>query len=322
VSELCYTNNPRSLFRKYAKLVTWVGKQFDRDTVLYLPNGAIKQLDEETYRLTVYTRDVNTKLLYQALVAIDCLAYQLTSFQEAQEIVWWFLSGGRLPKLLRSFHFDTTVFNPNASPETTSTDGFVTRAGVSETWATIRVGAGTAADHTTANPTTAFRVFTAGVASNYQEFDRDITLFDTSTLGNVAVIYSAIYSIYTNALNAGTYALKMRIVTSSPASNTTLVAADYSQLGTAAQVTADLAQASFASAGYNDFTLNLTGLGNINPIGITKFGTRDSNDADNVDPGYPGTNSDSRCGIFFAEGANPPKLSITYKRGIDYAYFM
>ena len=145
--ELCYRNNPDSLFRKYAKLVTWVGKSMiDKDIVLYLPNGYIKKLDKKTYQMQIYPRPINTKALYSALIAIDNLIYHLRSFTEAKNVMWWYLNGGSMPTVLRSFHFDSLIFNPDANPESTSVDGYAQRSigGAGEIFSTLRTSAGTA----------------------------------------------------------------------------------------------------------------------------------------------------------------------------------
>ena len=108
----------------------------------------------------------------------------------------------------------------------------------------------------------------------------------------------------------------MNIYSATPASNTALVAADYSTGGTTAYATA-LTYASITTSAYNDFTLNATGLGAIDKTGITKFCGRNANyDVAGVAPANHDQNRTSRRVIVSTADAagtgQDPKLVVTH----------
>lgn len=318
-SELCYRNNPKSLFRKYARLITSLTKhQAFRDFVmdgtmplpdkiaLLLPNGYHEHLGGNHYRMTVTTRAVYSPKLYFSLLKLDLMLDRWAlSFEDQQTVLLMDLGLKRYSFEYPQIFLAQETFNPNASPESTSVDGYAARV-TTEIWATIRAGAGTTADDLGVS---LFCQYSTGTAPNWGSFYRTFTLFDTSSLPDNAVIDSAIQSFYT--VTDGNFAVSLRIVTTTPASNTAIVAADYSQTDTVAQAT-DRTTASMAINQYNDWTLNATGLGNISKTGITKFGLRVVGDADNVEP-TPGDGQTSNMREHqTAEDTNKPKLVVTY----------
>lgn len=305
--ELSYVNNPKSLFRKYSKLVTWfantpMGREYlklDSEIALLLPNGYHRKVGKNKYEATFYTRAEYAPKLLPALVVLDRARSLIKGFEEAKKLLTWNLGYSH------KFQMATATFNPNANPETTSVDGYAARV-ATEIWATIRAGAGTTADDL---GTSLFCQYSTGTAPNWSAFYRTFTLFDTSSLGASAVISSAVQSFYT--VTDGNFAVSLRLVTTTPASNTAIVAADFSQQGTVAQAT-DRTTASMTLNAYNDWTLNATGLGNISKTGITKFGLRVVGDADNVEP-TPGDGLTSNMREHQStDAANKPKLVVTY----------
>jgi len=81
----------------------------------------------------------------------------------------------------------------------------------------------------------------------------------------------------TNKLDGLVCTPDIDIYTSTPAINTSLVAGDYQQIGSTSQTGAPISYADWSTTGYNDFTLDAVGLGNINKTGISKFGVRNAN---------------------------------------------
>ena len=154
----------------------------------------------------------------------------------------------------------------------------------------------------------------SSTSPKYDRMKRLITLFNTQRIGPSGSVSSATYSLYWNANGGVAFSQSLVMTTSSPASNTALVDADYAQVGTVEQATGRIAQSSFTSA-YQDFTLNATGLGNISKTGITKFGARFSSDFDNSAPTWV-SNAAGESTFFTADnGSNKPKLTITYTPG-------
>lgn len=312
--ELCYANNPRSLFRKYAKLVTWfantkIGKTYlsirsfplPSDPIhLLLPNGYIQHLGKDKYRLSVTTSAVYAPRLYPILSYIDSFG---VNFNEAVKLL---LTIGEKKqasyKLVRLY--SSATINPDANPETTTFDGVLSDGNA--TWATIRGASSASFEVNDSGNTIKAETYLFGGTTYY--IGRLFTLFDTSSLTSSAVVESATYSLYKNATavsngNTTSFAL----VTTTPASNTAIASGDFDQVGSVRQAS-DFAYASMSTSAYFDMTLNATGLGNISLTGITKFGGRNSRDIDDSAP--TGTNS-IECNSSDV-GSNKPKLVITY----------
>ena len=219
-----------------------------------------------------------------------------------------------------SFGFSTLTVYPDASPETTSVDGRVSRSPVDEVWATIRAGAGNGfSDSATQEQSPS--IGSNGTTDHWEVLRRNIYLFDTSALTAGATISGAVFSTrgYNKADNLG-IAPTLAMVASTPASNTALANADFSQLGSTRQADTDITYSGYSTTGYNDWTMNATGLGNISKTGVSKFGVRFGFDADNTTPTWAnGTNS--YFGTNFADqtgNTSDPKLVVTYTASTNY----
>ena len=208
----------------------------------------------------------------------------------------------------------TMTFYPDAHPETTSVDGYVVRIAGQDTWANTKAGAGTNAGNADAN--SAMAAFYCGTTTNkFTRADRTIFLFDTSLLPNGATITSAIFSIYGAGAKQDPTSSSptFNIYSSNPASNTALVPADFTTLGTT-QYATSITYAAWNDSGYNDFTLNAAGIAAISKTGITKFGLREASfDAGSGTPNWVNSAVMYVGGCFSEAGAGyKPKLVITY----------
>jgi|SRR3990167_989430 len=218
-----------------------------------------------------------------------------------------------------------TIFNPNADPETTSVDGVVSRDVTSETFGTIRGGAGTSASDTVGGGSGVPRLNSTTTTNEYSELTRGIYLFDTSTLGAGAIISAATFSLYIDSADAG-LGLSLNITSASPASNTALVSGDYAvaNFGSTDFAT-DIAISAITINQYTDWILNATGIAAISLTGITKFAHRFANDIDNSAPTWS-SGASTFITPQFAEGTNKPKLTVTYTPAaggeISYTFFM
>ena len=222
----------------------------------------------------------------------------------------WDIVTRPIPQL--NLGFDTlTVYSVPGD----TVSGTVGRNLVNESWATIIAGAGLAEWDTGGDGNVYIQCSstTDQFGSNY----RMIFLFDTSALTADATISAAVMSLYGIAkLDGGTAITQdIDIYTSTPASDTALANADYGNTGTTSQTGSPITYAGFATGGYNDFTLDATGRGNISKTSITKFAARNANyDVAASAPTWS-SNSDHYfiIGIGTSSGTSKdPKLVVTY----------
>lgn len=224
--------------------------------------------------------------------------------------VWDLVADAFVPQL--SFGFSTLTAYPDPGPtEVATVDGRAYTTG-QITWTLARdaaTGDG-AGDNEGGTGISAAEAKSVN-AANF-EIIRSFFLFDTSAINDAETVTAAVFSFVSNSVTNGDSGT-LRLVTSTPASNTAIVAADFDQLGTVAQAS-DLAYGSITadSSTYNAMALNATGRGNVAKTGISKFGLREgAHDADNVAVANGTTND---CGVFMAEAAGTttdPKLVVT-----------
>lgn len=204
------------------------------------------------------------------------------------------------------------TYYPDADPETSSVDGRVQRS-ASETWAVIRVGAGTDV-YPSAALYNGSLISAAPTTNLFDVLTRSIMLFDTSGLPDNAIISAATLSVYglmkTDALNISP---DINVYSSNPASNTDLIAADFTTLGSTAFATA-ITYANWSLVGYNDFTLNTSGIAAISKINVSKFGLRNANYDVSGDTVPWVVDAEAYTLGYFAEQGTvyKPKLVVTY----------
>lgn len=211
----------------------------------------------------------------------------------------------------------TLTVYPDANPETTSVDGKVGRGLVSESWATIRAGAGNDKDDSAGTSGLLVQIRPASATNMFAFLYRSILLFDTSALGAGVTISAATVSLYVaSKSDTAGLAPSSDIYTSTPASNTALAISDFSQIGSTSQTGSAKPYASHTVGAYNDFTLNAAGLGNVSTSGVSKFGWRFSTyDVDGTSPTWTSGTPTSLVIASAADTAgttNDPKLVVTY----------
>lgn len=152
---------------------------------------------------------------------------------------------------------ETSTFYPDAS----AIDGRVQHYGGNVPWSDLVNGAGNGRNYTDWLVEMNFRSGTS--SGQWQFITRGIALFDTSSIPDTTTITSATLSLYgyakTDNLNTSP---DINIYSSNPASNTALVGADYSTVGSTAFSTA-ISYSSWVIEGYNNFALNANGLASI-----------------------------------------------------------
>lgn len=183
----------------------------------------------------------------------------------------------------------TTTVYPDPDPETTTVDGVADYDGSASSWATIQ---GATDGGAASSSGTTLQCYVAHQLSpSLYYLYRAFLLFDTSAIADADTINSATFSWYAttkidDALSLEAGNRHIRLVQSTPASNTNIVVGDYDQGGTTGGAS-DIAVASFTTSAYNDFALNATGLGWISKTGVTKLGLRHTADINNEAPVSP-----------------------------------
>lgn len=210
----------------------------------------------------------------------------------------------------------TLTVYPDPDPETTSVDGFASRTGVDQTWANIIAGAGNSSD-ASGSAANVVNIQASATANQWATNSRGILLFDTSALTANANISNAVLSLYGNAkLDLLGITPNIDIYTSTPASNTAIVDADYGQTGNVSQTGGNpISYAGWTLSAYNDFTFDATGISNISKTGVSKFAAKNANyDVAASAPTYTASLI-SRINAIMADTAGTstdPKLVITY----------
>lgn len=336
--ELCYRNNPKSLFRKYALFVTsltrhqlfrdYISKEgfyIPKETVLLLPNGFSEYLGQEKkrhyFQTTVSTRPIFAPKLYPALYYLDAAAPFLRTLEEAERFFLGQLGllkprehWSRYQEILKWFpHYATvTTVYPDPSVEVATVDGYARRSGIDESLATIRAGAGTASGDADTNIDQ--RIEGSVTSNQFRLLDRMFYLFDASSIPDTDDISAGTLSPFGATSKAtGLGSPDYHIAGSTPASNTAIVNADYSQVQTTSF--GSIANASWNTAAYNDITLNADGRANISKTGISKFSGQFNWDINNDFTGAWVSEAVSNFGIYLADQAettNDPKLTVTH----------
>ncbi|MBU3969147.1 hypothetical protein KJ991_02975 [Patescibacteria group bacterium] len=181
---------------------------------------------------------------------------------------------------------------------------------VAETFSAKRDGAGTNANDV---ETISYIKLIASDENLFDILFRSYILFDTSSVGDGAIISSAVFSGYYNTKANGLGTPSLHLASSTPASNTALVPADYQQIGRTSF--GSITYASFTINQYNDITLNANGINNINKTGISKFSLQLGWDIDNSFTGTWTAFANSAMNIYSAEQTDTsqdPKLVVTY----------
>lgn len=309
--ELSYTNNPHSLFRKYAKLATWFANTYIGRSYLDIPQNAerIVTLSPNSFHQLLYWKDKDEiflkglffanqpywKKLGNGLIALDFLTNtygKICSFREAQEALLHYLFLRPQFSVFPKLSFTVTNFNTGAG------DGRVALNAGNPTWATVRDAA--SGDATSATGVTA-DVFAELTGGNYY-ISRIFLPTDTSALTADATLTAAVVNYVVTGLVGSGYTL--HVVVTSQASPTTLVNDDYNNL-TFTSKGNGLATSTGAK------TITISDLTIISKTGTTLIGLIAAADLNNAAP----ADESNETTIGMSENvtqANRPYIEITY----------
>jgi hypothetical protein len=215
---------------------------------------------------------------------------------------------------------DSLTVYPDGNPETNTVDGGTSYQGDVADWSTIVGYDGNGSQDSTAD-FTCLGFITVNGSNNWRFLYRSLYLFNTAALTGDVIVTAAIMSIYgTLKLDQGSTGYGSNVYASNPASNIAIANGDHDTLG-ATQFASTISYASLSSTGYNDFTINATGLAAINKTGVTKFGLREAvYDATGTNPGSIGSDKYQIFNCKFAEAGEgyKPKLVVTYTLPITF----
>lgn len=295
------------LFKNHQKKLLWLvntsfGKDIfslnkssfaDEKIVNILPNSITIRLGENEYATEFYTYDKFSERIYF-----------LTKYLHK----WDTLFANRFVPSL-NLGFDTLTKKPDG----THLDSQVQRNGVNESFANIRVGAGTNATNLP-NTITYVSLAATGVNDVYGTLIRYIAEFDTSLLGG-SMINSGTISFYGESGNVSSLGQpQIDIASASPANPANIVASDFSNVGST--ILGSLPWASWANNVYNDFTLNSSGLANISLGGTSGFSMRLDWDLSGNTTGLVWANAQitNLSGDGSGVSGKEPKLTVIYTR--------
>lgn len=175
----------------------------------------------------------------------------------------------------------TTTVYPDADPESSSVDGYAAFDGYNDTWANIH--GSTTAERSGDSQTQSNGVYTGKRADGRLWLYRAFFLFDTSSIGSDTVD-SATFSLYPYAkVSGGNGKTYIALTGSTPASDTAISKADYDQVSTT-KFASDINTSAITLNTYNNWSLNGSGLTNIDGSGVSKFALRHGNDIENSAP--------------------------------------
>jgi len=217
---------------------------------------------------------------------------------------------------------DSLTFYPDASPESTSSDGRVACWNIGAVaFSSYRNHTGNSAGDAVAIEAIDF--MTNSSSNTWKNLSRLIFQFDTSNIPDDASISSATLSLMSYmkqdwlALSAN---FALNVYGCSPASATAIVAGDYDSFDTPITKFSDtdMTYASVVDEAYNDFELNGTGLAAIDVDGITKYMIMESYyDVGGNTPAWNRANNTIDIGFYMSEQGvgYVPKLVVIYSSG-------
>jgi hypothetical protein len=207
------------------------------------------------------------------------------------------------------------TFSPDASPETSSVDGYTGNSNVYGSWSVLMAASATS---TLDSGTTLLQTIRDGGADVYRDFYRPITLFDTSSIGVDQVVTAATQEMTISFVNAGTSwdGINLNVYGISPASNTAIVTADHLTM-TRTPLDAGVQWGGLRTTGSGavaSFVFDATGRATVNTTGISKYAIGWAYEASDTTPAIDmsGTTGPLWHSAEAGGTANDPILTVTH----------
>ncbi len=252
------------------------------------------------------THDKFSKRLYFAFLPLWKLMHAWDSLIDNKIPAW-------------SFGFDTLTAYPEAGSggSNTTCDGYAYHFNSSGLdWSVLVAAAGYNAN-TTTNPAIAIYISADANTDKFDELNRFFATFDTSIISS-SNIDSATLSFYGNdKIDGLSITPNCNVTAVTLANNNDIVAGDYDGVSNTL-FSSNISYASFNASAYNDFTLNSSGISNINKTGVSAFAFRNQNYdvADSSPTWSSGTYSWFKIQTADQTGTSQdPKLVVEYSSG-------
>lgn len=211
----------------------------------------------------------------------------------------------------------TSTFYPNPGTGTAPIDGTVRRTHAGESFTNIRGNTGTEARNTETDDAVILLQANNTGATNWTAMGRSLVGFATgAVIGSGENVTSATLS-FRGTTVSNHFSQSVVIDRNVPTNQAQLATGDYNlaEWDGVEQATNRIALSSWSTSGYNDFTLNATGISNIaKGSGNSWYGGRCSADFDNSSPSP--TNNFARAEAYFADQTgttNDPKLVVVHE---------
>lgn len=209
--------------------------------------------------------------------------------------------------------FTDATFNPDASPETTTVDGFTDAFNRNEPWADIITApGGNSADSVGQQD---LRVWAKNITDNWEYLSHLHFLFDTSSIGSGQSVDSASLTLSLYRSASDDLGLNWNVYSTNPASNTALVNGDHDSVGATAFSTAREIATEHWDWTAIAMTLDAAGRGAVDMEGVSKFGIAMQEDRENGTYGDPAWVASDRSAIkvrMAENGTNTPTLTVTH----------
>jgi hypothetical protein len=207
---------------------------------------------------------------------------------------------------------DVTTVYPDANVESTSVDGDVTHA-LASNWTTLRSAAGNSSNDRLT--TMYIDVVCNDVTDEFYNMDRIIAGFDLSSIDGHTASSVELGMTYNQKDKSISGTIGAAVVGATPASNTALANADYTQLGGTRYCDTDVDSTNW-SAGVLTWAFNSAGLSAVNSAigGVFNLGLRLSLDVDDVEPTWATGYKSAKLGVRSADlsgTGSDPYLEVT-----------
>lgn len=239
-----------------------------RPIVQLLPHAYVVDNGDDTYTLDCRTHAKYAARLYHQLKPL-----------------WWMLhvwdtviANPLVPTWNLGFDTLTAYPEPNPTPALVAGWARLYRQNKDESWATMVAGVTGNTQDRVSSLNRVVNIGSSATLNQWAGLARAIFCYDTSPIGAAGGIpLSGSADLYFGSkVDALGITPDIDLYTASPANVTSVVAADWSNIGSTSCTGSALSYAALSTGSYSSFTLNATGLANINPTGVTSFGFRNA----------------------------------------------